>query len=311
MSFHVSNMSLTTAVAEAVQEVHRGLFAGPVPRFLHYYTRASTVVDIVESRSVWATCVHDQRDDKSEISHTAGLVSQLAEDISSSEIPAFAADVLRRLPFFINERRWWMFIACFCEDQGSAVHWERFGNYCLTFSAPSPGVPSLALLDPQSDCWFQRVVYDESLQRDAVEQALWAVVLAISKNTAGVNEGPWAQAMLDSCARNAAQLLLGMAAGFKRQSFQDEREWRIVCAPRLASNSSAPSSIDENFSVNVRTDKQRHVLLQIPQAHVLFHPLLIPSVPFLRWSHNPAHNDAQELDGIRNALLANHRPDLV
>jgi hypothetical protein len=304
-------LNLTNEISEAVHQVHRELFAAPVPRDLNYYTRASTVVDIVESRSVWATCVRDQRDDKSEITHTAELVSKLAEEISSSEISAFAADVLRRLPCFMEERRRWMFIACFCENQGSAVHWERFGNYCLTFSAPSTGIPSLALLGPNSDCWFQRVVYDEGLQRDAVDRALRAVVLAISQNTAGVNEGPWAPSMVDSCARNAAQLMLGMAAGFKRHSFHDEREWRIVCSPCLATNSTAPNSIDEDFSVNVKTDKLRHVLLRIHQTDALFQPLLTPPVPFLGWSHNPAHNDIQEIDAIRNALSANDRPDFV
>jgi hypothetical protein len=119
--------------------------------------------------------------------------------------------------------------------------------------------------------------------------------------------------MLDSCARNVAQLLLGIAAGFKHDSFRDEKEWRIVCSPRLATNSSAPTWIDENFNVNVKANKKRHVLLQAPRKlNQLFQPItLTPPVPFLRCSHNPDHNDAQELDAIRNALLANGRPDLV
>lgn len=147
----------------------------------------------------------------------------------------------------MEERKRWIFIACFCDDHDSALHWSEHGHYCLTFPAPWTEVPSLSLSDPNAECWHQRVLYDEQSQGRAIERALRAIVLAISKNTNGQDEGPWAKAMVDNCARNAAQLLLGLAVGFKRSSFNDEKEWRILCAPRLANNNSAPNWIDEHF----------------------------------------------------------------
>jgi hypothetical protein len=310
MSFHISNLGLTSAISYAVRDIYRELFVGTRPQLLHHYTSASTVEAITQSRSLWATCIDDQTD-KTEISHASGLVTQLAAEISSSGISPFTMDVLRRLPYFMEERKQWIYIACFCDDHDSSLHWNEYGDYCLTFPTPWTGSPSLVLRDFQAECWYQRVIYDEELHRNAIERALRSIALAVCRNTAGHNEGPWARVMLDSCARNAAQLLLSLAVGFKRKSFEDEREWRIVCAPRLGSNNSAPSSIDEAFNSNVKRSPRRHVLLQINQEQALFQPLFIAPVPFLHLTRNPSRYNAQELESISRILKANHRVDLA
>jgi hypothetical protein len=310
MSFHVWSLNLVLEIAEAVRELSLELFSGPRPEFLHHYTSATTVEAIAQSRSLWATCVNDQSD-QTEITHASGLVMRLAEAVSDSGTPAFATDVLKRLPFYMEERKQWIYIACFCDDHDSALHWKTYGAYRLTFPSPWTGVPSLALSDIQADCWYQRVIYDEGLQERAIERALGSSVLAISRNTSGANMGPWAKAMVDNCARNAAQLLLSLAVAFKQRSFQDEKEWRIVCAPRLGSNSSAPGLIDENFNANVKQSPRRHLLLQVRRELLLFQPVFIAPVPFLNWAQSPSHVNSQEIDRINNVLKANHRTDLI
>jgi hypothetical protein len=309
MSLHVWNLGLALEISDAVREIGVKLFSGPGPEVLHHYTSATTVEAIVQSRSMWATCIDDQAD-KTEISHASELVTQLAGATLSSRTSDFTADVMNRLPFFMEERKRWIYIACFCDDGNSGLHWREYGRYCLTFPAPWAGVPSLALSDNQAECWYQRVIYDEGLQKNAMKSALKSIVTAISRNTAGQNRGPWAQAMVDGCARNSAQLLLSLAVGFKRKSFKGEREWRIVCAPRLGTNSSAPASIDENFSVNVRQLPRRHLLLQSRREYTFFQPLLTAPVPFLQITRSPDHYDAQELDRINSILRTNDRADL-
>jgi hypothetical protein len=302
-------MSLTLAISEALREIRSELFRGPAPHLLHHYTRAAAVESVVQGRALWATCIADQSD-QTEISHTSGIVTKFSENFPSSDATAFSSDVLRRLPFFMDERKQWVFIACFCDDHDSALHWREYGDYRITFPAPWTIAPSLALRDSQAECWYQQILYDERLQRHAIERALRAIVVAISENTNGRNEGPWAKAMVDSCARNAAQLLLSLAVGFKRSSFSGEREWRIVCAPRLGSNNSAPTWIDENFSVNIKRSPRSHVLLQVQRDQGHFQPLLIPPVPFSNWSWKPNRYHAQEVARINDVLAANHRADL-
>ena len=310
MSFHVSNMGLTLAVANAVRDVGKELFSGPAPHNLHHYTSATTVESIIQSRAFWATCIADQVDE-TEVTHAAGMVNREAEHLAGGKVPPFAVDVLRRLPFYMEERKQWVYIACFCDDQDSALHWKEYGDYCLTFPAPWTGTPGLKLLDTQADCWYQRVIYDEDVQQRATKRVLEAVVEAIRQHTGGQNVGPWAEAMVNNCAMNTAQLLLGIALGFKRKQFEQEKEWRIVCAPRLGSNSSAPTSIDDSFRVNVNHVPRRHVALQIQREQQWFQPLLIPPVPFLQYKPNPNRNDAGEIERINTLLRSHHRTDLL
>lgn len=117
--------------------------------------------------------------------------------------------------------------------------------------------------------------------------------------------------MVDTCARNSAQLLLGLTVGFKRESFGREREWRIICAPRLGSNNSAPNWIDENFGVNVKRFPRSHIPLQIHQPPVLSQPFCIPPVPFINWAWNPNCRDAEAVEKINDALTRNNRIDLT
>ncbi len=310
VNFSVSNLSLTLAIVESLRTIQLELFHGPAPQFLYHYTKSSAIESIVQNRSLWATCIADQFD-QTEISHTSEMVVRLVDEIQCSEISSFSLNVLKRLPFYMEERKQWIFIACFCDHHDSDLHWREYGDYRLTFPPPWTGMPALALSDPQFECWYQRVIYDERLQRGAIERALRSISLAISHNTSGINEGPWAQAMVDNCARNTAQLLLGLAVGFKRSKLRREREWRIVCAPRLGSNSSAPQWIDENFAVNIKRSPRPHVLLQIHLERHLFEPLLIPPVPFLGWTWNPNRLNREAVKEINEILISNHRPDLV
>jgi hypothetical protein len=310
VGFSISNSSLTGAIVESLDEIQRELFAGPPPPFLHHYTKSAVVESIVRSRSLWATCIADQSD-QTEISHASEMVERLAEEIRRPGMSEFSLNVFKRLPFFMEERKRWIFIACFCDHHDSVLHWRDYGDYRLTFPPPWTGMPFLALSGLQGEYWYQRVIYDERLQRGAIERALRSISLAISRNTNGQNEGPWAQTMVDSCARNTAQVLLRLAVSFKRSEFRGEKEWRIVCAPRLGSNSSAPRLVDENFAVNIKRSPRSHVLLQIHLEPRLFEPLLSPPVPFLEWAWNPNRLDGKAIGEINEALKSNHRAYLV
>jgi hypothetical protein len=143
----ISNMSLSLAVANSLREIQREVFRRPAPRSLHHYTKtAETVQSVAESRQLWATCIADQSD-QFEISHAAHLVVRSASAIQRSETSDFSIDVLQRLPFFMEERKRWMFIACFCDDDDSEMHSRDYGDYRLTFPAPWTGGPSLKLPD--------------------------------------------------------------------------------------------------------------------------------------------------------------------
>lgn len=75
-------MSLSLAISAALREIQTELFRGPVPDLLHHYTSAIAVESIGQTRALWGTCLADQSD-QTEVSHTAALVTQLAEELSN------------------------------------------------------------------------------------------------------------------------------------------------------------------------------------------------------------------------------------
>jgi hypothetical protein len=307
MGFHVHTQDLTLAVASGIRDVCRDIFGGTAPKEIHHYTHAYVVRSIIETRSVWATCIDGQAADKGEVSHASALVAEAVAELSRSKIPSFAADVLHRLPHFMEERKRWVFITCFCDDDESTTHYARFGPYRLTFPAPWAEPETLDLQDSAADCWYQRVVYSGEKQRTAIGRALHAILSAVSLYTGGNNTGPMASWMVDSCARIAGQLLLGLGLGFKPERFEDEREWRIICCPRLGHNSSAPSQADENFAVHIKNSSRRHVLLKINRQWRIFQPVLMPPVPFRRWGVDPARSTPAETNAIEEIVRRHSR----
>ena len=312
MSFSVHPVALSDTISNSLVPIRQGLFGGPKPLFLNHYTSPSVVESIIENRCLWATSVAEQAD-KTEISHAASIVNDAAQQIASRCGCPFAWDVLQQLPHFMEERKSWIFIACFCDDSNSEPHWNNYGDCCLTFPTPWRSGASLGISSWQSECWYQRVVYDGTLQRRALEQALDSVVVAISEHTSGENKGSWANAMVSSCARNIAQLLLALAAGFKHESYAWEREWRIVCSPPLGTNSSAPAWLDENFETRIkrRAYSKAHIELQFRNGLAISQPLLRPPIPFLNWALNPARYVSEKARRINHALDEAGRHDLT
>jgi hypothetical protein len=309
MSFHVQQAALINDVAQAYKQIGSELYSGPAPESLHHYTHGERVCQIADSRSVWATCIADQKD-QSEVSHAIELMRKLVEQEIKEGVSHFTREVLQRLAFYMEERRKWVFIACFCGNQQSDYLWKNYGEYCLTFPAPWMGSPSLTCLDVRADCWYCPVVYEQNSQEHAFRLAIRALTSSIKQFTSGdeIDPGSW---IAQSCAKNIAQLLLGLSLGFKKEEFRDEEEWRIICCPRLAANNSAPAIADENFQPHIKENINRHILLQIPREHRLFEPLLIPSVPFMHLSRKPDYLNDNETCSIRDTLRANNRLDLM
>jgi hypothetical protein len=310
VSFHVHNLGLNEAIGEAVRKVGKRLYDGKAPTALHHYTRAETVVSIADSRSLWATCLTDQSD-QSELLHAIDLVRLTAQKVISGGVPEFTAGVLRSIASLMEERRRWFFIACFCGNSDSRHHQGSYGNFCLRFDAPWMGKPHLTFPMSNADYWYQRVIYDATLQKTGLEEALGAVATALQRYTSGHNEGPMQGWMTNSCARIAAHQLLAIAVGFKREEFANDDEWRIVCCPRLNPLSSAPAMADDDFAVAIRSDVRRHIELTVPREYRLFAPTLRPAVPFTAIFPNRNACTFIELQTVREALRHNGREELL
>lgn len=276
---------------------------------LHHYTSADTFEKIIEGRALWATCVADQKDDK-EITYAAELLSLASRAILRSGATGLAGDIVERLPYFIEERKGFTFIACFCEEERSVRHFSEYGPYRLTFDGPGSNGPYLGTIIPKSKLWFQQVIYDAKKQQQALTASVAAVVDAVARCSDGRSEGGGPRWLTDSVARNAAQIILGMAIGFKRPLYKWERERRLVCCPRLGANSSSPKADDEEFLSLTKRVPRRHLELEVLREVKFFEPLLRRPVPIIAWESAQRGSD-QTIAVIQRALIRNGRADLA
>jgi hypothetical protein len=269
-------------LASSVRDIAGSTTQGRVPTVLHHYTSLNCVEKIVNTRSLWATCAADQKD-QSELTHGIEFVQAAAIELSRRGVPDFTARVLELLSTSMLARREWTFITCFCGDGRSEYHWETYGQYCLSFPLPPDGRPVLRCSDFGAECWYQQVIYDHASQRRAMTKGVQAIADSIARNTAGVPEGPWTEWLAKYCARNAAQLLLSIAVAFKKANYSREKEWRLVCCPNLALNSSAPDIADHNFAVCIKADPRRHVALRTQSG-----------IQFVEVHQSPLHRNPED-----------------
>ncbi len=284
MSFAINSLKLVEDLASSVRDVGRRIAKGPVPTVLYHYTPPDCAEKIVNTCSIWATCVADQKKDQTELTYGIELAQEAAHKLSQKGMPDFTARVLKMLSTSMLGRREWTFITCFCGQRRSEYHLENFGRYCLIFPIPLDGRPLLGCSDFRAERWYQRVIYDPASQRRAMTEAVQAIADSIKRNTTGVPEGPWTEWMAMDCARNAAQLLLSIAVGFKRKDYKHEKEWRLVCCPNLSLNNSAPKMADDNFKLCIEPDPRRHVVLRAQSG-----------IPFLKVSQSPRYKEEEGL----------------
>jgi hypothetical protein len=154
---------------------------------------------------------------------------------------------------------------------------------------------------------YFRVIYRDCLQVQAIQRAIAEVTRAIDIYTNGERPGPW---IADAVARDASQLLFDLVISFKNKKFRNEREWRIVCRPKLNPASSAPAMADENFNHLIRTGEKRFIELTTPAKSDWPSILLRPAVPFSSVQQRPHTNDMKALAEIREMLNQNGRQDI-
>jgi hypothetical protein len=310
MGISISNAALVQDMIVAVRLAAKSVYDGKSPSGLYHYTTFENVGKIIDSRTLWATCVAKQKNDLNELKQGIVWVKSAVDDIDSASVSPFVREVLRQIPELMELRRDWMFIACFCSSESSAFHWEHYGRYCLHLPIPPKWKPTIKLSDPRAEIWYQPVIYDHSAQRALIQMALSGIVAALAKNIRGEYGGPWMKTMTRFCARDAAQLLLSVAAGFKNETFKNDMEWRLICYPNLALGNSAPDMADENFAVQIKHEPIRHLKLQIQPSFDAFVPLRLPPIFFERVSQSPIHRNDMEREIIDQLLAKNGRNDM-
>jgi hypothetical protein len=249
-----------------VDSIRLSLLDRALPPRLYHYTSFASVIKIGNSRNLRATSAAALHDDPREITHGIEIVQDQVKQKINSKIVEFPKLVLKFIQSFLILRKDWTFIACFCSEADSRFHQDKGRPYSLGFDTNSSWRPQLRPAGLGADVHYYRVSYARSAQRKAIHRVIDAVARACIKNSLGVMQGPWADSFAKLYARSAAQLLMEIIVSFKEQRFSPEDEWRIVCRPNLALNSTAPSTEDEIFRPLIRGDASKYAELQTPIA---------------------------------------------
>jgi hypothetical protein len=106
---------------------------------------------------------------------------------------------------------------------------------------------------------------------------------------------------------------MDLVASFKASRFRREKEWRIVCRPSLALNSSAPGLERERFQHFIKGDHKHHVELQTPAPArgTIISGHTRSAVPFCSiYRPDDFRNHDEEFLRIRKMLEENDRRDI-
>jgi hypothetical protein len=261
MVFGFRNAEFDEDIALLTREIARSTFRGPGPRILCHYTRRESFEKILETRTLWATCLTEQSD-KTELRHGIALVEEIAMKLLDREGNPFVQNVLSGLADFMRSRRSMLFITCFCSGAASPFHVERYGPVCLRFTQPRGGAPPLTLKGMGGESWFSPAIYGENDQRRVVRNFLERASNLLVKHSTGSPEWGGAEWMASTPRRDLGQCLLSIVASFKRKKFRRDREWRLIFSPTLSLSNSAPGLVDERFSSFIETQPRRHVSLR-------------------------------------------------
>ena len=224
---------------------------GSPPRLFHY-TSWHALLGIIESRSIRATWIQNQRD-YAELQYGADLVYEEIRETRQRGVDDFGQEILSSIVYMMRAKTRHTYVACFCANPKSRFHSQRYGGYCLTFETNRAGAPLLRPSVSNVNVQYCRVIYGEQQQRAAVQKTVAAVLEALARNTLGEPQGPWMSPNAQRFARIASELLVHLIIA-KRPSFADEEEWRIVVSPHVALCSSAPDEHEAAFELLVQTD---------------------------------------------------------
>ena len=313
MSFTMWPAEFAKDLTEHINAIRTGLLGTTPPRVLFHYTKLEVVRAIANSGTLWATCVADPGyQDKNEISLGADLIGDEVRRTMRQELSAFSRLVLEGLTEGIASRKDRTFVACFCANPDSRLHWNRYGSYRLTFETNRHGEP---ILRPPWGTYLQyhRVVYGLRRQRNAIRSAIRGALSALDLSVAGTPEGPWIDSFVDITAKATAELLLDLIVAFKERKYLSEKEWRLVVRPATPMFSTAPDFEDARFDGRVKESERRYVELQLAldwPRNVIGGGLRTPPVPFTAVAQSPHSGSPSDLESIRNILVECDRPDI-
>lgn len=198
---------------------------GERPRRLYHYTTLRGLQGILNTNQLWVTDVAYLNDSlemqlgfstvEDALQQKEQVVSEICKSLlKRSRISGSPADPGSGY-----------YVACFCEERDLLSQWRAYasegGGYAVGFSAYEMAYEGLIAL--------RRVIYDREEQKKLVKETIDRICNKFETVAHGKSEADLdADHTLPSFAQLLASHLREYLVAFKHDTFQEEREWRII-----------------------------------------------------------------------------------
>jgi hypothetical protein len=204
----------------------RERFDGPIPRTLYHYTSADALLSILAKKELWAGNITHLNDAR-ELEHGVEIVSATIKKEITKATERMVKELLKQTQKTLVEmRKEWaqnFYAVSFCSHGDLLSQWRGYGlmggGYCL---GVTPDLLRPEGADGDDAIALRRICYLERDQRRVVTNVLTCAYGYLPRLSLG-----WKQKIKDMATELAMELFIYFSA-FKDQSFEEEKEWRLV-----------------------------------------------------------------------------------
>lgn len=210
---------------------------------LYHYTTSDGLIGIINSKSLWATCI-DFLNDPNELTYGINLCHQIVESLDSiSESLKLALGVYfeiysenRKDKYLTSD----LYIISFCEHHETLGQWRLYGKngegYCVGIN-----LNENIILIPEYDIAEEfdeivltscahpkKVIYDSKQQHDLIT----GIILSVDSELSTIFENkkiiPSSNESFSIYSQTARFIIENILPFIKKPEFYDESEWRIL-----------------------------------------------------------------------------------
>jgi len=212
---------------------------------LFHYTDLDGLRGILDSKQLWLSHM-SSLNDPLEVEYGQKIIyeeiNKRLVDENNRDLRTFYDSIKQTISGF-GKTLHHGFISCFCEESSLLSQWreysDRGGGYCVGFNFNSNTrgsfdkheiENSLDQIKSGDQPLLRKLIYDENIQRELVNEYLDRITKGYAKGIVGKIKNHFGTSNHHAAVMGgqAIDMLLDMVLSFKHPAFKEEREWRIL-----------------------------------------------------------------------------------
>lgn len=205
------------------------------PKRLFHYTSPTGLIGIAESKTIWATHIQHLNDRK-ELEHAVDIARLIISNMLRSSFKDLPRDnekvlLLNEMSNYAGRTSSDIYVTCFSEERDLLSQWRA---YCPSGGGYVIGVSSnqLHMVSSQQNFFLSPCVYDHEQQQKLVKEIFDYHYNVALKQMDAVPSHDRNEHFIRGLAVQFTRELSKYGAILKHDSFEEEKEWRLVSYSR-------------------------------------------------------------------------------